>query len=75
MIPMIKWLSSTFVFFIILLFSLGLLVSLFSALKFLNPFINYSAIALLISGIFLIVALIVDRFKDSKSEGDDYKKY
>jgi hypothetical protein len=75
MIPMIKWLSSTFVFFIILLFSLGLLVSFFSALKFLNPFINYSAIALLISGIFLIVALIVDRFKDSKSEGDDYKKY
>lgn len=75
MIPMIKWLSSIFVFFIFLLFSLGLLMSFFSDLSFLNPFINYSAIALLISGILLIVALIVDRFKDSKSEGDDYKKY
>lgn len=72
---MIKWLSSIFVFFIFLLFSLGLLMSFFSDLSFLNPFINYSAIALLISGILLIVALIVDRFKDSKSEGDDYKKY
>lgn len=75
MIPMIKWLSSTFVFFIFLLFLLGILVSFFNSLAFLNPFINYSAVALLISGIFLIVALIIDRFKDSKSEGDDYKKY
>lgn len=75
MIPMIKWLSTSFVFFIILLFSLGILVSFFKGLAFLNPFINYSAVALLISGIFLIIALIADRFKDSKSEGDDYKKY
>ena len=75
MIPMIKWLSSTFVFFIFLLFLLGILVSFFNGLAFLNPFINYSAVALLISGVFLIIALIFDRFKDSKSEGDDYKKY
>jgi undecaprenyl pyrophosphate phosphatase UppP len=37
--------------------------------------INYNAVALLLCGIVLIIALIVDRYNDYKKENDDYKKY
>ncbi|MBS7527287.1 hypothetical protein KHM83_11400 [Fusibacter paucivorans] len=37
--------------------------------------INYNAVALLLCGIVLIIALIVDRYNDYKKENNDYKKY
>lgn len=45
--------------------------------KLLIQAINYNAIALLICGIALIIALIVDRYKDhiNETKNDDYKKY
>ena len=72
---MIKISSIFFVSFIVIIFLFGIVVSLIPTLSFLNTVIQLSTICLLISGITLIFALILDRFKDSKSEGNDYKKY
>lgn len=72
---MIKISSIFFVSFIAIIFLFGIVVSLIPTLTFLNTVIQLSTICLLISGITLIIALIFDRFKDSKSEGNDYKKY
>lgn len=72
---MIKISSIFFVSFIAIIFLFGIVVSLIPTLTFLNTVIQLSTICLLISGITLIFALIIDRFKDSKSEGNDYKKY
>lgn len=72
---MIKISSIFFVGFIAVIFLFGIVVSLVPTLTFLNTVIQFSTICLLISGITLILALIIDRFKDSKSEGNDYKKY
>ena len=54
---------------------LGIVITLVPSLNAFNFMINVLAICLLFTGIILIIALIFDRFKDSKSEGDDYKKY
>jgi glucan phosphoethanolaminetransferase (alkaline phosphatase superfamily) len=64
--------------FVILLTTIILLV--FSTVispqnGFLVTAINYNAVALLLCGIVLIIALIVDRYNDYKNENDDYKKY
>jgi uncharacterized membrane protein HdeD (DUF308 family) len=54
---------------------LGIVITLVPSLNAFDFMINVLAICLLLTGIILIIALIFDRFKDSKSEGDDYKKY
>lgn len=72
---MIKISSIFFVTFIVLIFAFGILISLVPSLTFLNTLITFSTVCLLFSGIVLILALIIDRFKESKTEGDKYKKY
>ena len=72
---MIKLMSILFVGFAALMILLGVFITLIPSLSTLDFMINLLAVCLLLTGIILIVALIIDRFKDSKSEGDDYKKY
>lgn len=72
---MIKVTSILFVTFLVAMFGIGIIISFFPSAFFLAKIINFIAIGLLIVGILLIVALILDRYKTSKSEGDDYKKY
>ncbi len=72
---MIKLTSILFICFAALMILVGIVITLIPSLSSLNFIINFFAICLLLIGIILIVALIIDRFKDSKSEGDDYKKY
>ncbi len=72
---MIKLTSILFICFAALMILLGIIITLVPSLSAFDFMINILAICLLITGIVLIIALIFDRFKDSKSEGDDYKKY
>ncbi len=72
---MIKWASTIFVAFLILLGLFAILTGFMPTLAVLDQFISFFLVALLATGIVLIIALIVDRFKESKREGDDYKKY
>jgi uncharacterized membrane protein len=72
---MIKTTSILFVTFLVAMFGIGIIISFFPSAYVLAKVINFLAIGLLIVGILLIVALILDRYKTSKSEGDDYKKY
>jgi len=72
---MIKLTSILFICFATLMILLGIVITLIPSLNSLSFMINVLAICLLLTGIILIIALILDRFKDSKSEGDDYKKY
>lgn len=72
---MIKLMSILFIGFAALMILLGVLITLIPSLSTLDFMINLLAVCLLLTGIILIIALIIDRFKDSKSEGDDYKKY
>jgi uncharacterized membrane protein HdeD (DUF308 family) len=72
---MIKLTSILFICFAALMILLGIIITLVPSLSAFDFMINILAICLLLTGIVLIIALIFDRFKDSKSEGDDYKKY
>jgi hypothetical protein len=72
---MIKISSIVFVGLLATLFLMSFLTIFLPALGLLNLLINIFAVLLLITGIILIISLIVDRYKDSKNEGDDYKKY
>ncbi len=72
---MVKWASTFFVAFLILLGLFAILTGFMPTLSILDQFISFFLIALLFTGIVLIIALIIDRFKESKKEGDDYKKY
>ncbi|HSN67143.1 MAG TPA: hypothetical protein VLS94_10925 [Fusibacter sp.] len=72
---MIKLTSILFICFAALMILLGIIITLVPSLNAFDFMINILAICLLLTGIVLIIALIFDRFKDSKSEGDDYKKY
>lgn len=72
---MIKLSSIVFVGLLATLFLMSFLTIFLPALGLLTVLINIFAVLLLITGIILIVSLIVDRYKDSKNEGDDYKKY
>lgn len=72
---MIKLMSILFIGFAALMILLGVLITLVPSLSTLDFMINLLAVCLLLTGIILIIALIIDRFKDSKSEGDNYKKY
>ena len=72
---MIKWASTIFVAFLILLGLFAILTGFMPTLAVLDQFISFFLVALLATGIVLIIALIVDRFKESKRECDDYKKY
>ncbi len=72
---MIKLTSILFICFAALMILLGIIITLIPSLNAFDFMINILAICLLLTGIVLIIALILDRFKDSKSEGDDYKKY
>ena len=72
---MVKWASTFFVAFLILLGLFAILTGFMPTLFILDQFISFFLIALLFTGIVLIIALIIDRFKESKKEGDDYKKY
>ena len=72
---MVKWASSIFVAFIVLLSLFAILMGFMPTLVILEKFISFFLVALLFTGIVLIIALIIDRFKESKKEGDDYKKY
>ena len=72
---MIKWASTIFVAFLILLGLFAILTGFMPTLAVLDQFISFFLVALLATGIVLIIVLIVDRFKESKREGDDYKKY
>lgn len=72
---MIKLSSIVFVGLLATLFLMSFLTIFLPALGLLTVLINIFAVLLLITGIILIISLIVDRYKDSKNEGDDYKKY
>jgi len=72
---MIKLTSILFICFAAMMILLGIAITLVPSLNAFNFMINIMAVCLLLTGITLIIALIFDRFKDSKSEGDDYKKY
>lgn len=72
---MIKAMSILFVSFILLIFIFAMLISFIPTLMVLNHVINWLAIGLMLIGILLILALIIDRIKDQKKEGDDYKRY
>lgn len=72
---MVKWASTFFVAFLILLGLFAILTGFIPMLSVLDQFITFFLIALLFTGIVLIIALIIDRFNESKKEGDDYKKY
>lgn len=72
---MIKVMSILFVSFILLIFIFATLVSFIPTLMILNHVINWLAIGLMLIGILLILTLIIDRLKDQKKEGDDYKRY
>lgn len=72
---MIKLTSILFICFAALMILLGVIITLVPSLNAFDFMINILAICLLLTGIVLIITLIFDRFKDSKSEGDDYKKY
>ncbi len=72
---MIKLTSILFICFAALMILLGIVISMIPSLSALDFMLNLLAVCLLLTGIVLIIALIFDRFKDSKSEGDDYKKY
>lgn len=72
---MVKWASTFFVAFLILLGLFAILTGFMPTLSILDQFISFFLIALLFTGIVLIIALIIDRFKESIKEGDDYKKY
>jgi ABC-type transport system involved in cytochrome c biogenesis permease subunit len=72
---MIKLSSIVFVGLLATLFLMSFLTIFLPASGLLTVLINIFAVLLLITGIILIISLIVDRYKDSKNEGDDYKKY
>lgn len=72
---MIKLSSIVFVGLLATLFLMSFLTIFLPDFGLLTVLINIFAVLLLITGIILIVSLIVDRYKDSKNEGDDYKKY
>ncbi len=72
---MIKNLSITFAAIMACIIFTAILTAFFPSQHLLVIAINLGAVGLVICGIILIVALIVDRYKDYKKEGDDYKKY
>ena len=72
---MIKISSIIFVGLLVGLFLLGFSTIYFPASNLINQTINIFAVLMLIVGIVLIGALIYDRYKDYKSEGDEHKKY
>lgn len=72
---MIKFSSITFVGLMVLLFILAFSTLYFPSSTFLNSTIHLFAVLLLIVGIVLIGALIYDRYRDYKTEGEDHKKY
>lgn len=74
---MVKKTSYVFVFLLTTITIMTFMTILSPDAKLLIQAINYNAIALLICGIALIIALIVDRYKDhiNETKNDDYKKY
>lgn len=72
---MIKILSISFVAILSGMIAIAISNIFFPNLEFLIKLINFAAIGLLIIGISLIFTLIIDRYRDYKNEGDDYKKY
>ena len=72
---MIKLSSILFTSLLVLLFIIAIISSFFPSILIFANILAAIAIGLLLSGIWLIISLIMDRFKDIKTEGDDYKKY
>lgn len=72
---MIKLLSASFAALLTLILLFAILSSAIPTLSMLMNFISWLAYALFITGVALIVMLVLERLKDAKSEGNDYKKY
>jgi divalent metal cation (Fe/Co/Zn/Cd) transporter len=72
---MVKKISYIFVLLLVTIVLISGMTLIVSTSHLLIMAINYNAILLLACGIALIIALIHDRYKDYKSEDDDYKKY
>ncbi len=73
---MIKFSSVSFIGLLIALILLSIAAPFSPSILHLTLFINIIAVLLFAMGVILIVALIVDRFKDAKKENhDDYKHY
>jgi len=72
---MIKLSSVLFTSLLVLLFIVAIMSTFFPSILIFANILTAIAIGLLLSGIWLIISLIMDRFKDIKNEGDDYKKY
>lgn len=73
---MIKYASIFFVFFIVCIATLGMVSVFLPNLLWLEIGIDLSGIGLLLTGIALIIALILDRIKEARIEkkNDDFKK-
>jgi ABC-type transport system involved in cytochrome c biogenesis permease subunit len=72
---MVKLASIIFTGLLTCLFLLGVLASYFPMKPVFPTLINTLALVLLAVGIWLIIALIIDRYRESRREGDDYKKF
>lgn len=72
---MIKLLSASFAALLTLILLFAILSSAIPTLSLLMGFISWLAYGLFITGVALIIMLVLERLKDAKSEGNDYKKY
>ena len=72
---MVKLASILFTGFLVCLLLLGILASYMPSVNLFPVLINFLVLILLGLGIWLIIALIIDRYRDAKREGDDYKKF
>ncbi|MCA0385120.1 MAG: hypothetical protein LCH34_05900 [Firmicutes bacterium] len=72
---MIKILSASFAALLTLILLFAILSSAIPTLSMLMGLISWLAYGLFITGVALIIMLVLERLKDAKSEGNDYKKY
>lgn len=72
---MIKILSASFAALLTLILLFAILSSAIPTLSMLMGLISWLAYGLFITGVALIIILVLERLKDAKSEGNDYKKY
>lgn len=73
---MIKYASIIFVFFITCIATMGMVSVFLPNILWIEIGIDICGIGLLITGLILILALILDRIKDARKENknDDFKK-
>lgn len=73
---MIKYASILFVFFIVCIATMGMISVFLPNLSWIEIGIDICGVGLLLTGVILIIALILDRIRDARKENqnDDFKK-